>query len=144
MASNENNDQVNEAIKDLLRRGHPFRGKKMNAPQGEPGLPHRPRKEDAPPKYGKADEAGAPPSYDTKERPSVSEKRSTDEEPSVAEKAVAEEPVAPPKIRPILFIRPKKTGPTAVCTHKIIANYLSKQLLIRSQRHKYLRPSTRR
>ena len=144
MASNENNDQVNEAIKDLLRRGHPFRGKKMNAPQGEPGLPLRPRKEDAPPKYGKTDEAGAPPSYDTKEKPSTSEKRSDDEEPSVAEKVVAEEPAAPPKIRTILFIRPKKAGPTAVCTYKIIANYPSKQLLTRSQRPRSWRPSTRR
>jgi hypothetical protein len=80
MASKENEDKVNEAIMNMLRRGHPHRGKKMNPPAGEDGeLAFRPRK-DSPPGYDKPD-GSAPPNYGSKIEEPV-----TKEKPSIAEK----------------------------------------------------------
>jgi len=160
MSSNENDTEVNNAIMALLRR--PPVGRKMKT------LPLRLHKDEQPPGYGKADEAGAPPSYDTKgeapdtkEKPSISEKRSVDEEPSVAEKAsmaTEEAPVADDRFKkpagfvldPLYFSRKraaaaaKKTGPTEVCTQKpnlpfrTIAKMLSKVQVMEAKYQKMM------
>lgn len=79
MASKENEDKVNEAIMNMLRRGHPHRGKKMNPPAGEDGeLAFRLRK-DPPPGYGQPGEAS--PNYGSKGKEPV-----TKDKPSIAEK----------------------------------------------------------
>ena len=93
MSSNENDVKVNEAIMDMLRRGHPHRGKKMATSE----VAMRPRKDDPPPGYRKADEElSAPPNYDNKGKAPVT--------------------AEPPKVAPLFFIPTKKIKPSPVCT----------------------------
>lgn len=95
----------------MLRRGHPFRGKKMNLPMPEEtGLPLRPR-HDPPPGYGKTEELSAPPDYKGK-APVTAEKKA----PSpVAEKAAVT--AEPPKVAPLYLLLTKKIKPHPVCIH---------------------------